>query len=87
MDILKQCQLDVMLILSGICGVLLLFVYLTNAISYKRKLVLMQIEFSAMLLMMSDRRAYIYRGDTSTLGWRMVRISNPHSHFRQRKEG
>ena len=76
MDVLKEYQADVMMILSGICGVLLLFVYLNNAISYKRKLVLMQIEFSAMLLMMSDRRAYIYRGDTSTLGWWKVRISN-----------
>ena len=76
MDILKQYQADIMLILSSICGVMLLLVYLTNTISEKRKLALMQIEFSAMLLMISDRRAYIYRGDTSTLGWWMVRISN-----------
>lgn len=65
-----------MLLLAGVCGVVLLLVYLTNTISYKRKLVLMQIELSAMLLMISDRRAYIYRGDTSELGWWMVRISN-----------
>ena len=76
MDLLRQYQADIMLILSSICGVMLLLVYLTNTISEKRKLALMQIELSAMLLMISDRRAYIYRGDTSSLGWWMVRISN-----------
>ena len=35
-----------MLLLAGVCGVVLLLVYLTNTISYKRKLVLMQIELS-----------------------------------------
>lgn len=76
MDFLKQYQADIMLVLSGICGVMLLFVYLTNTISEKRKLALMQIEFGAMLLMISDRSAYIYRGDPSSFGWWMVRISN-----------
>ena len=36
----------------------------------------MLLEISAMLLMIADRRAYIYRGDPSALGWWMVRISN-----------
>ena len=36
----------------------------------------MQMELSAMFLLIADRRAYIYRGDVSTLGWWMVRISN-----------
>ena len=76
MEILKQFQPDIMLVLSSVCGVMLLLVYLTNTISEKRKLALMQIEFSSMLLMISDRRAYIYRGDPSALGWWMVRISN-----------
>ncbi len=29
-----------------------------------------------MFLLIADRRAYIYRGDPSTLAWWMVRISN-----------
>ena len=76
MEILRQDQADIMLVLSGICGVMALFVYMTNTMTIKRKLILMQLELSAMILLISDRRAYIFRGDTSTLGWWMVRISN-----------
>ncbi|MBR3502941.1 MAG: HD domain-containing protein [Clostridia bacterium] len=65
-----------MLVLSGICGIMTLFVYLTKTMTKSRKLSLMLLEFSAMLLLISDRRAYIFRGDTSSLGWWMVRISN-----------
>ena len=76
MEILKLLQSDLMMVLSTICGTLALLVYLTNTMSHKRKVALMLLEISAMLLMISDRRAYIYRGDTSSLGWWMVRISN-----------
>ena len=38
--------------------------------------VLFLLELSAMFLLIADRRAYIYRGDPSTKGWWMVRISN-----------
>ena len=75
-EIMRQYQSDIMLILSGICGIIALFVYMTNTISMKRKLILMQLEICAMFLMIADRRAYIYRGDTSALGWWMVRVSN-----------
>ena len=76
MELLRQNQADIMLVLSGICGAIALFVYLTNTMPLKRKLALMLLEISAMFLMIADRRAYIYRGDTSTLGWWMVRVSN-----------
>ena len=76
MDVLSQYQSDIMMVLSGICSVMGLFVYMTNTISQKRKVALMLIELSAMLLLIADRRAYIYRGDVSALGWWMVRISN-----------
>ena len=76
MEILKMLQSDLMVVLSTICGTLALLVYMTNTISHKRKLVLMLLEISAMFLMICDRRAYIYRGDTSSLGWWLVRISN-----------
>ena len=76
MEILQQYQADIMLILIGICGIIALLVYMTNTMSKKRKLILMQIEINAMFLLIADRRAYIYRGDTSALGWWMVRISN-----------
>ena len=65
-----------MLVLSGICGVVALFVYLTNTMSKKRKRILVFLELSAMFLLIADRRAYLFRGNVSTLGWWMVRISN-----------
>ena len=76
MEYLRQYQADIMLLLSGICGLMGLLVYLTKSMSKTRKLALMQFEFTSMLLLIADRQAYIYRGDTSTLGWWMVRISN-----------
>ncbi len=76
MELMRQYQANTMMILSGICGIMSLFVLLTNTIPRKRKLALMLLELSAMFLMISDRHAYISRGDTSTMGWWMVRISN-----------
>ena len=65
-----------MLILSGVCGILSLFVLMTDTISKKRKAALFTVEFSATFLLLFDRWAYIYRGNTTSLGWWMVRISN-----------
>ena len=76
MDILSEYQADAMLLLSGICGIIAVFVFMTNTMSRKRKLILLQLEINAMFLLIADRRAYIYRGDPSTFGWWMVRISN-----------
>ena len=76
MEVLRQYQADIMLVLSGICGIITLFVYLTSTMSENRKLILMQMELGAMFLLIADRKAYLYRGDTSKLGWWMVRISN-----------
>ena len=76
MEILKQYQADIMLLLCGVCAIIALFVYMTTTLSQKRKSILMRLELSAMFLLIADRRAYIYRGDPSTLGWWMVRISN-----------
>ena len=73
---IRQYQADIMLVLSGICGIITLFVYLTSTMSENRKLILMQMELGAMFLLIADRKAYLYRGDTSKLGWWMVRISN-----------
>ena len=62
MEILRQYQADVMLVLSGICGVISLFVYMTSSMSKRRKSILIQMEISAMFLLIADRRAYIFRG-------------------------
>ena len=76
MDLLKEYQADIMLVLSGICGSMALFVFMISTISKRRRLILMCLELGAMFLLIADRRAYIFRGDPSALGWWMVRISN-----------
>ena len=76
MEFLRQSQADIMLLLTGICGTIALLVCMTNTMSTRRKVSLMLLEISAMVMMISDRQAYIFRGDTSRLGWWMVRISN-----------
>ncbi len=65
-----------MLFMSGICFVLAILTLTTKALSPKRKRILALIETAAMILLMSDRFAYIYRGDPSQLGYWMVRICN-----------
>ena len=76
MEFLKQHQLDIMLVLSGICGIIAIFVLVTRTITKMRKLSLVLMEVGSMMLLIADRYAYIYRGDTSSLGYWMVRISN-----------
>ncbi len=75
-DFIRDHQLNFMLSLSSICAVIILFISVTSSMPKKRKLSLIITESSAMLLLTFDRFAYIYRGDVSSLGWWMVRISN-----------
>ena len=76
MEFLKSIQADIMMILTGVCGIIALLVHLTDTMSKTRKKALMLLEISAMFLMIADRHAYISRGDVSTMGWWMVRVSN-----------
>ena len=75
-DLLREHQLDIMLVLIGICGVTVFFVAITGTLSKSRKRALLFVEMYATVLLVSDRLAYIYRGDTSRMGFWMVRISN-----------
>ncbi|MCR5738258.1 MAG: response regulator [Lachnospiraceae bacterium] len=75
-DFIRDHQLNYMLSLSSICAVIILFISITSAMPKNRKLSLIITETGATLLLIFDRFAYIYRGDESTLGWWMVRISN-----------
>ena len=65
-----------MLFLSGSCFVLSILSFFSKTLGTKRRLTLMGMEFVAGMLLIMDRFAYIYRGNTSELGWWMVRISN-----------
>ena len=75
-EFLRVHQLNIMLVLSGICAILAIFVPFTNTMTKSRKLALVFMEISAMILLLFDRFAYIYRGDLSSRGYWMVRISN-----------
>lgn len=76
MEFFRAHQLSIMLFLSGICSVLAILCFFTNSLPKKRRYVLTMLEFFAALLLIMDRYAYIFRGNTSALGWWMVRISN-----------
>ena len=76
MDFLRQHQLNIMLVLIGICGILAFCVLLTKMLNQKRKNALFSLELSCMFLLIFDRYAYLFRGDISSLGFWMVRICN-----------
>lgn len=73
---LQDYQLDIMLVLVGIVCMLIFFTLISKALSGKRRLSMLGLEISVTLLLICDRYAYIFRGNTSTLGYWMVRISN-----------
>ena len=75
-EFLRTYQLDIMLILTGICAMITLLVFISKSIPRSRKTAMIVFEFSATLLLVADRLAYFYRGVTTILGWWMVRISN-----------
>ena len=76
MDFIRNYQLNMMLALSSICAVIIFFVSITKYISKEKKKSLLIMTISALVLLMSDRYAYYFRGDTTLFGYYMVRISN-----------
>ena len=76
MEFLRHHQLSIMLFLSGTCSVLAILSFFSSSMPKQRRRALMFLEAYAALLLIMDRFAYIYRGDVSTIGWWMVRISN-----------
>ncbi len=76
MEVLQQHQLNVLLSLSAICGIIVIFLIQSKYIPNPKRKILIKIAFTGMILLSADRYAYIYRGDLSTLGYWMVRICN-----------
>jgi len=76
LEFIAKHQLNAMLVLSGICAVLAIFVLFIKTMSTHRKAILIIMDISAGLLLVFDRYAYIFRGDVSELGYVMVRVSN-----------
>ena len=75
-EFLINNQLNIMLGLACICGITGFFSLMTRAWDKKRKLHVALMQFSAMLLLLFDRYAYLYRGKDSVAAYYMVRISN-----------
>ncbi len=74
-EIIKENQLNTMLVLIGACGVLAIFLCITQSLSKRRKVSLVMIELCSMGTLMADRWTYLYNGVTSTKGIIMSRIS------------
>ena len=83
MAFLREHQLNIMLFLSGICGILAVLTAVPSSLTARRKSILALMEVSAMLLLLSDRAAYLYRGDMSVTGIWMVRLCNGLVYFFQ----
>lgn len=76
LEFIKAHQLNMMLGLSSICGIIAIFVLMIKNLSRPRRIALFYMEVAAMLLLMFDRYAYMYRGNTSSFGFFMTRVSN-----------
>ncbi len=75
-ELIRTYQLNIMLGLGSMCAITALFAALMGNESKSKRLSLMLMEIYASLLLFADRFAYIYRGNTGTAGYYMVRISN-----------
>ncbi len=75
-EFIRAHQLNAMLVLCGIPGIISFFVFVSSTLTKRRKISLMALELSAMAILIFDRFAYLYRGDTSQTGYWMVRLSN-----------
>ena len=74
-DYLRANQLNIMMVLAGICFAITLCGVVSKTTRMK-KMALLVMGMSATLLMVADRYAYIYRGNETQLGYYMVRICN-----------
>lgn len=68
-------QLNLMLALSSVCGTIAVLVLVARALPFSRRVVLLFLELSAMILLYMDRLTYIYNGDPSNFGFYMNRIA------------
>ena len=68
--------MNIMMILSSMCGVIAVFVLFMKALPKKRRTALLAVEICSMVLMLADCFAYAFRGDPSQAGYWIVRISN-----------
>ena len=75
-EVLRQLQLDLMLVLSGISAAVAFFLVLTKSLDKERKTFLILANVFSVILLLSDRTANEYRGSTAPGAFWIVRISN-----------
>ncbi|MCR5701773.1 MAG: HD domain-containing protein [Lachnospiraceae bacterium] len=75
-ELIRENQLNIMLLLCGACASITLLLIITRFISNSRKNVLILMEVIAFFLLWFDRLAYIYSGVETKKGYNMVRVSN-----------
>lgn len=81
MEFLKAQQINIMLFLGGMCGILAVMTLATGSLQRKTKVILALMEIFAMLLLFFDRLAYAYGGVPGTFAHLMVRIGNGMVYF------
>ena len=81
MDFIRAHQLDMMLFLSGSCGILAIMTFMPRFLSVKRRSILSIMELASMMQLIFDRLSYEFRGNESLLGGFVVRISNAMTYF------
>ncbi|MBR6328499.1 MAG: HD domain-containing protein [Lachnospiraceae bacterium] len=75
-ELIKENQLNIMLMLCGICAGQIVLLIFTRFLSKTRKAILMLMEVIALFLLGFDRQCYVYSGKTDFTGFMMVRVSN-----------
>lgn len=76
MEFIKSQQLNIMLVLTGVCGLLTFFALFTKAMPPRRRRAIFLVELTATLLLVSDRVAYLYRGEPGAVAFVAVRAGN-----------
>ncbi|MBQ6442126.1 MAG: HD domain-containing protein [Lachnospiraceae bacterium] len=73
---IKTYQLDIMLLLCGACGVLIILLLAGRFFAPRRKAILILMELTASFLLWFDRMTYVFAGQPGTVAYVMVRVSN-----------
>lgn len=76
MEFLQEHQMSIMLALAFGSGLLSLFSFIQLSTSPVRKNALFSMSLCSMLLLIADRQAYFFRGNTTSLGFMMTKTSN-----------
>ena len=75
-DFTRVISILSLIVLAGFCMQTGFFLFSGNSVKQSRKRTLILIEFSTAFLLLFDALAYIYRGNTSSVGYYMVHLSN-----------